>query len=181
MSDKAKRAGHRRKIFERGENVSYLGPVIEREGGFGLVVRGISQVEDLLDEALSKHDKWVIVKDLARTVDDKMRLAHALDIIDADHYAVMRALNRLRNEVSHEWNAIVDDRRIKQLMTSLPKHVSTRITELIEMAQKKTNLTNTKVSEPWMDALAMVITTVVLRVNGKWALASDAPKSGNEV
>lgn len=165
--DKASRLEERRKLFEEHGHLSYLAEVQKREGGFGVVVRAVSQVEELLDVALKKHEKWSVVKDLAEDVDSKIRLARALDIIDSDMYAVMQALRRLRNEVSHEWNAVVDEKRVNELMNAIPSHVRDSTKQLVGVLQRLP-LSEEDKRELWLVELMIVVATAVMTVNGKW-------------
>ena len=176
MNDKERRKDEREMLLREYKHIGYLGEVITREGAFGLLVRGVSQIDDLLGSALSKHEKWAIVRDLARTLDDKIRLSFALGVICEETYAIMRALNRFRNEVSHEWNAVVDEKTVKTFMTSLPKRVVKVNRETIVLVEGYAKKSGGKLSQPWLDELTMVVAAATMVVGGKWVFSDpDVP------
>jgi hypothetical protein len=169
MGDKGSRKSQRDEILGQYAHFSYLGHVLNREGTFGLIVRGVGQMEDLLDESLKKTEKWYAVQHLARTLDDKIRLAYVLGLIDDSMFELMLALKNTRNEVAHEWNAIVDEERVRKLKTSIPKVFVTEAEELIDLVDAKRGKPRGPGVDPrWLDELLCILSNTLIVRNGKW-------------
>jgi hypothetical protein len=171
MTDKDARKNERELILGQYAHFSYLGMVLSREGTFGLVVRAVGQMEDLLDQALKRHQKWPQAGKLTRTLDDKIRLAYALDIIGDSIFELMRALKQLRNEVAHEWNAQIDEERVRRFKTSIPKQFVTSAEELIDLVDDKRGAPRGPDADPrWLDELLCIISSALVVKDGHWIL-----------
>lgn len=97
-----------RAIFEKmseaeRQGVLYLRRLILTDDAFGIVVRGHVLIENALEECVASYvpDPVDLFGELKMFFAQKLLLAKMLGVISADEYNILKAFNKLRNEVAH--------------------------------------------------------------------------------